>query len=388
MKRTEITKNEVCISTKNNKNHMNKILFFTTLLLSFWGSSQISVSVSGNIFNTSEDSVKISQFYGSHYIDFLSVPLSKKGDFTIKGKLPNPDYYVLRLGNTHINIIVKDLCDIKVYGDGSNIQSYANIIGSDESVNMNEFIKVLTAWNQKQASASQELKQSPEKSQEINTSMQREYSNFQSARQTFIAQNQNSPALLVALSTTNPENEFTVYESLVNQLVKSFTESPTIKEVNKNFIALKEKKEAANFLAEGKMAPDFLDTKLDGNTLKLSDLRGKVVLLDFWASWCGPCRKENPNVVKMYEKYNKDGFTVMSVSFDQDKGKWKNAIEADHLIWPNHVSDLKGWSSATGKIYQITSIPFTVLIDQEGKIIKTNLRGEALEQELLRIFGH
>ena len=78
----------------------------------------------------------------------------------------------------------------------------------------------------------------------------------------------------------------------------------------------------------------------------------------------------------------------MSVSFDQDKEKWKKAIEADHLIWPNHVSDLKGWSSATGKIYQITSIPFTVLIDQEGKIIKTNLRGEALEQELLRIFGH
>jgi peroxiredoxin len=253
---------------------------------------------------------------------------------------------------------------------------------------MNEFIKVLTVWNQKQASASQELKQYPEKSQEINASMQREYTNFQSARQTFIAQNQNSPALLVALSTTNPENEFTVYESLVNQLVKSFSESPTIKEVNKNFIALKEQKEAANFLAEGKMAPDFSDTKLDGKTLKLSDLKGQVVLLDFWASWCGPCRKENPNVVKMYEKYYKDGFTVMSVSFDQDREKWKKAIEADHLIWPNHVSDLKGWSSATGKIYQITSIPFTVLIDQEGKIIKTNLRGEALEQELLRIFGH
>lgn len=122
--------------------------------------------------------------------------------------------------------------------------------------------------------------------------------------------------------------------------------------------------------------------------MKLSDLKGKVVLLDFWASWCGPCRRENPSVVKLYEQYKDDGFTVMSVSLDKDKNRWLQAIEQDGLVWPNHVSDLNYWSSKAAKLYGVGSIPFTVLIDQEGNIVKTKLRGPALEQELQRIFGH
>ncbi len=366
---------------------MRKLIFIFSVTLSLFTNSQITVSISGNIFNTTEDSVKISQFFGTHYVDHLAAKLSKKGDFTIKGKLPNPDYYVLRLGSTHINIIIRDLCDIKVYADGSNIQAFTNIVGSDESVKMNEFVRVITNWNLKQATANQEIQKNPEKSQEINTSMQREYTNFQSARQSFVAQNQNSAALLAALSVINIENEFQAYETIVSQLVKSFGDSPTIKEINKSLIANKAKKEAANVLAPGKIAPDFTCTKTDDKPLSLSDLRGKVVLLDFWASWCVPCRNENPNVVRVYNQYKDKGFTVMSVSLDQDKAKWIAAIEKDQLSWPNHVSDLKGWDSEAGKKYQITGIPFTVLIDQEGKIIKTNLRGEALEQELQKIFG-
>jgi thiol-disulfide isomerase/thioredoxin len=128
---------------------------------------------------------------------------------------------------------------------------------------------------------------------------------------------------------------------------------------------------------------------LDGKTkMKLSDLRGQIVLLDFWASWCGPCRKENPNVVKLYAKYKDEGFTVMSVSLDKDKAAWEGAIAKDNLTWPNHVSDLQQWSSKVGAIYQVKGIPFTVLIDKEGKIVQTNLRGEALDVELKRIFGH
>ena len=117
-------------------------------------------------------------------------------------------------------------------------------------------------------------------------------------------------------------------------------------------------------------------------------MRGKVVLIDFWASWCGPCRKENPNVVKTYAKYKDDGFTVMSVSLDTDKEKWLAAIKQDNLNWPNHVSDLRGWNNRVAALYEVKSVPFTVLIDQQGKIIKTNLRGEALESELQRIYGH
>lgn len=135
------------------------------------------------------------------------------------------------------------------------------------------------------------------------------------------------------------------------------------------------------------LAPDIVMTDVNGKTAKLSDLRGQVVLLDFWASWCVPCRQENPNVVRVYNEYKDKGFTVFSVSLDEDKEAWQEAIEADNLVWPNHVSDLKGWQSAGAALYQVNSIPATFLLDAEGKIIATNLRGPALEQKLQQILG-
>ncbi len=135
------------------------------------------------------------------------------------------------------------------------------------------------------------------------------------------------------------------------------------------------------------LAPDLAFKNPDGELMKLSDLRGKVVLLDFWASWCGPCRMENPNVVKAFDEYKDKGFTVFSVSLDTDIDKWKAAIEADNLKWPNHVSDLKGWSSEAAALYQVNSIPATFLINQEGEIIGQNLRGGQLEQKLQEILG-
>jgi peroxiredoxin len=366
-------------------------LTFVTLLLSLFSVAQkpISVTISGNIFNAKVDSISLSQYYGSHYVDHIKVPLSKKGDFTIKGNLTAPDYYVVRVGDSHLNLILRDQSNIKLYGDGSNINAFCNIVGSDESNNMNNFIKTMTSWNAKRDSAVALIQQNPARQEEISNSMSTEYYNFQSALQSFVAQNQNSPALLPVISTIDAENDFATYESIVTQLNSSFGESPSIKELYKNYLQIKTRREAANLLAPGKEAPDFEELMIDGKTkMKLSDLRGQVVLLDFWASWCGPCRKENPNVVKTYEKYKADGFTVMSVSLDRDKAAWQAAIEKDHLIWPNHVSDLGHWSSKVPQLYQVKGIPFTVLIDKDGKIIKTNLRGEALEAELARIFGH
>ena len=124
----------------------------------------------------------------------------------------------------------------------------------------------------------------------------------------------------------------------------------------------------------------------DNKTLNLSDLKGKYVLVDFWASWCGPCRRENPNVVKLFKKYRKKNFTVYSVSLDQDGTKWKQAIKMDNLIWPNHVSDLKGWNSAVVPTFNIQGIPYTILVNPEGKIIGVNLRGKELEDKLEQIF--
>lgn len=133
-------------------------------------------------------------------------------------------------------------------------------------------------------------------------------------------------------------------------------------------------------------APKFTQNDTEGNPISLEDFKGKVVLLDFWASWCGPCRRENPNVVKVYEQYKDKGFEILGVSLDKDKGRWVDAIAKDNLTWPQ-VSDLKGWSNEVGKMYGVSSIPHTVLIDEEGKILALKLRGEALEKKLEEIFA-
>jgi thiol-disulfide isomerase/thioredoxin len=118
-----------------------------------------------------------------------------------------------------------------------------------------------------------------------------------------------------------------------------------------------------------------------GNLFSLSQLRGKYVLIDFWASWCGPCRNENPNVLAAYKKFSSKNFTVLGVSLDKDKDAWLNAIKEDKLEW-KQISDLKYWNSAATALYNLEGIPFNVLIDPQGKILASDLRGEKLEEAL------
>ena len=138
----------------------------------------------------------------------------------------------------------------------------------------------------------------------------------------------------------------------------------------------------------GDMAPDLNFQSPDGRNMKLSSLRGKYVLVDFWASWCGPCRRENPHVVSAYRKYNaakfKDGkgFEVFSVSLDKNKDAWKNAIKQDGLFWRYHVSDLGGWQSKAAQLYSVRSIPASFLVDPKGKIVAKDLRGQQIHLAL------
>ena len=148
---------------------------------------------------------------------------------------------------------------------------------------------------------------------------------------------------------------------------------------------LKVQLESSKSFMIGGEAPDFTQKTPDGEDLSLSDLRGKVVLIDFWASWCGPCRKENPHVVKLYKKYKDQGFEILSVSLDKDMNRWTQAIEKDGMDW-KHVSDLKGWKNQAAQTYSVKSIPHTVLLDADGKIIARNLRSKALDKELEKIF--
>ena len=149
---------------------------------------------------------------------------------------------------------------------------------------------------------------------------------------------------------------------------------------------LKERQQVLAKTAVGQPAPDFTLPQADGTSFTLSSLKGQVVLIDFWASWCGPCRNENPHVVKMYNNYKDHGFTIVGVSLDTDREKWLEAIEADGLTW-TQVSEVTGWNTPSAKAYGVVAIPHTVLIDRDGTIVGNVVRGKKLEELVAKTLG-
>ena len=372
---------------------MKKSCLVVTLVIFFniclYAQTEISFSVSGQIVNTQFKEIELIQDLPTIGIqNIMKSPLNSDGSFSFKGKLSSPDYYYVKLNNQLVPLILRNNSDIKIYGDGNKLDKFCNIINSDESQQLLEFQRAENTWNRILDSANNELKKNPSKQQELSNEITPKYMDFQQFKQNYVQMNQNSAALYPMIDMFDPEKDFENYQLIVVQVINAFSESSLVKIEQEKYLLHKKKMIDDNPLAKGKVAPDFEELKTDGKTkMKLSDLKGKVVLIDFWASWCGPCRKENPNVVKTYEKYKDAGFTVMSVSLDSDKAKWLEAIQKDGLVWPNHVSDLGGWQSKVGRIYGIGSIPQTFLLDKEGKIIAANLRGQALEAELQKIFG-
>lgn len=210
-------------------------------------------------------------------------------------------------------------------------------------------------------------------------------------------------------NTSATQMKVDVQKAALDKLQKTFPGIGMTKDLQKSIPA--QEAQIAALLAKqkikiGQQAPDISMKSPDGKTYSLSDLKGKVVLVDFWASWCGPCRRENPNVVKTYNKYNKDGFEIFSVSLDgihpkvlprlkdqsqidqqteAAKNKWVAAIKKDGLLWDYHVSDLKHWGSMVAKTYGVSSIPRTFLLDRDGKIAAINPRGAQLEPALKKL---
>lgn len=179
---------------------------------------------------------------------------------------------------------------------------------------------------------------------------------------------------LFALNFINIDTDFATYDTLAQRFAKENPNSPHARSLIGRVNRIKG-------VMVGSQAPEITLSDTTGTPVALSSLRGKYVLVDFWASWCGPCRMENPNVVRMYNKFKDKGFAIYSVSLDQAKANWTKAIRNDNLTW-THVSDLKFWQSAAAQQYGVQAIPATFLLDKEGKIIAKNLRGDALEQKL------
>jgi thiol-disulfide isomerase/thioredoxin len=193
--------------------------------------------------------------------------------------------------------------------------------------------------------------------------------------QNFVEKNTTSFAALAAIQQLPPEEFLQTYIKLDEGLFGKYPNSSYINAFHEGVSGQKK-------LGIGTPAPEIIMNTPDGKPLALSSLKGKVVLVDFWASWCGPCRAENPTVVKAYNKYKSKGFDIYSVSLDKDLDKWKEAIKKDNLTWSNHVCDFKFWQSPIVALYNFDGIPYNVLIDKDGNILAKSLRGEDLEKKL------
>jgi peroxiredoxin len=193
----------------------------------------------------------------------------------------------------------------------------------------------------------------------------------------FVKGNEGTIATYFAATYLIQEPPISFIEEAAKKMKTTLPESKYTKELETRVASVKP-------LDIGSMAPDISLTSPDGKVVKLSSLKGKVVLIDFWASWCGPCRAENPAVVGIYNKYKSKGFEIFGVSLDTDPAKWKAAIAKDNLTW-FHVSDLQGWSSSAAQLYKVNSIPFTVLLDKDGRILEKGLRSHQLEVKLAEL---
>lgn len=346
--------------------------------------AQIAYEIEGNLSNGGSGSPiyldKLS-YEGSSSID--TAIIGSDGNFILKGNIPQKGLYMLRVNQEHSWVIIIDKGKTTFKGDFNDIFNYT--ISGNENIVLTNFVKTVG----KERGKLQEYQNTFMQAQMLGniSSMQNAQNSYNEAVLKYNSIIQNTadttqyPLVgLFAVTMLNMEQNAMFVEKYAQKLKKLIPDNILAQE----FFA---RVENETKIAIGKAAPNFQLKNMKGETISLEDAKGNVILLDFWASWCRPCRMENPNVVRLYNMYKEKGFTVFSVSLDNNMQKWVSAIQQDNLIWPYHGSNLLGWQCPVAQLYKVSSIPQTFLIDKNGLIIGKNLRGIDLENKLKELFG-
>lgn len=320
--------------------------------------------------------------------------LLKDGKFQFKGHIEGVTKAYLNLSYQgggmhhkpyHMKPIYLEAGDIVVEGPDSLRSATAS--GTPANIDLERYNQVLRPYNNKiyeWIKATRALTEEQRKDTALIQNNNRKLTAIrEEARMASLAFVESNPKSMVSLDIIIDEiggkvPDYNVVEPLFRKLSTEVKSSAMGKKFSESLSKLKA-------TSIGEIAPDFAQSDVSGKLIKLSDLRGKYVLIDFWASWCLPCRKENPHVLKAYEKYKEKGFEIIGISLDNNKSAWQKAIADDKLTWIN-VSDLKGRRNEASEMYYITAIPQNFLLDTEGKIVGKNLRGENLQKKLAEIF--
>lgn len=363
-------------------------------------SNQASV-IKGKIKGAEGQTVYLERLVNNRWGVSDSTVLGSDGSFSlVPTQAMELDFYRLVLTNKDFIILVTDSTEqISIDGEAGNLNLSAKVEGSENTTLLREFEASCTPLFDKEESASIALQTevSPERQAQLRSDIVAARKERSDLVKKWLESNSATPAALAVVQMLDPRAESTTFRKVLTDISASMGHSMHYKLLKQTVdrMALQGQQPAeqdtppGSKISVGQLAPEIAMPNPDGKVMKLSDLKGKVVLVDFWASWCGPCRRENPNVVAVYEKYKKDGFEVFSVSLDKTAEPWKEAIKKDGLIWKNHVSDLQFWNSKAAADYGVHSIPFPVLVGKDGKVIAygNNIRGELLEANLKQIFG-